>query len=38
MAKTEQEIAELLIKLKEIAPNVYRHIMGMIAAVGKMVK
>ena len=38
MAKTEQEIAQILIKLKEIAPNIYRHIMGMIAAMAKMVK
>lgn len=38
MAKTEQEIAAILIKLKEIAPNVYRHIMGMVAAVAKLVK
>jgi len=38
MPKTEQEIAAILIKLKEMAPNVYRHIMGMIAAVQKIVK
>jgi len=38
MAKTEQEIAEILIKLKDLAPNIYRHIMGMIVAVAKAVK
>jgi len=38
MALTENEIAEILIKLKKIAPNVYRHIMGVIAAIGKLAK
>jgi len=38
MGKTEQEIAEILIKLKETAPNIYRHIMGVIAALSKMLK
>lgn len=38
MALTENDIAEMLIKLKEKMPDIYRHIMGMIRAVVKMVK
>jgi len=38
MALSENEIAEILVKLKKIAPNVYRHIMGIIAAIIKIVK
>jgi len=38
MAKTEQEIAEILIKLKDLAPNIYRHIMGFIAALEEKLK
>ena len=38
MALTEKELAELLIKFKTLAPNVYRHIMGVIVAVAKIMK
>jgi hypothetical protein len=35
MALTEKDIADLLIKLREKLPDLYRHIVGLITAVLK---
>jgi len=35
MALTDEDIAKMLIKLREKMPDVYRHIIGMILAVSK---
>jgi hypothetical protein len=38
MALTDEEIAKMLINLREKLPDVYRHIIGMILAVVKAFK
>jgi hypothetical protein len=38
MALTDEEIAKMLIKLRDKMPDVYRHIVGIILSVVKVFK